>query len=783
MTSGTYRTQLRTITFLSAGAALLAVIGFFLLKSDRKKTKKKSSDNEKKENNLTFSQKKTCQEVEEKIIQNNQDIKISEEDHVVPANQSQSQELEPGPELKMNSKPELRPDSEQDPDLYSGIKLNLEPKLVLRPSSESKVNFESDSVTNKLSFETELEQTLEPEPTETSSIKKIDEIININISSNDIESKTYDYDPEMVEKMSQNNNYFESSKNNECLKNDVNDLSSSPVFSNSSKDEDVDSNKATSEKNLIDTEESDMKTLSNPSSSSHILSQDENDVSSDNLTIEKDEISEEKCKVFAPNKLNNEIDTRKNLLPYEAFNEKKDSSDKEITLNFSNSTSNNNMNNASSNKKRNNSKRSRDSTSVSSVNSSISSNTKNGSSKSSKRNNNTLKNSLPNDSNKFKSINKLDDQDEYDNQSDVEDLVVYEFNFPRKLCGKLIGKNGVHVDYIRSKTQTQIAVRNDNKINDLQVVCVSGRISDVDKALDIIGHRFPSKLYPQISFKPISKPIVYRRFNKDKSNTPEVASKILVTSTNFVEFSDPAKSGTDEPMAVQITAIVNAGHVFVQLPKNSTYEELQQLDKNMLAAYDSMTELVPNMNEPIEYGTICAAPTSYGWHRAMITNYRSYEEVKLQVPDYNELCGLATVKFLDYGGYLNIPVNQLRQLRSDFMLLPFQGIECFLDGCWSTNQSLIEEGKIFLSQQIKDSLTEALVTGYSEDGIPFIKLYITNNLVQNYCINDVLDKHGFVINYKSKSNNLDSNDTSNCNQNVQNLFNNDSRNIVNQNAE
>ena len=99
------------------------------------------------------------------------------------------------------------------------------------------------------------------------------------------------------------------------------------------------------------------------------------------------------------------------------------------------------------------------------------------------------------------------------------------------------------------------------------------------------------------------------------------------------------------------------------MPKNSTYTELQNLDKNMLITYDNMNELVPNMNEPIEFGTICAAPTSYGWHRAMITNYRSFEEVKLQLADYNEMCGLATVKFLDYGGYLNIPVNQLRQLR------------------------------------------------------------------------------------------------------------------------
>ena len=37
------RTHLRAITFIGAGAALLAVIGYLLMKSDRKKPKRKSS--------------------------------------------------------------------------------------------------------------------------------------------------------------------------------------------------------------------------------------------------------------------------------------------------------------------------------------------------------------------------------------------------------------------------------------------------------------------------------------------------------------------------------------------------------------------------------------------------------------------------------------------------------------------------------------------------------------------------------------------------------------------
>ena len=135
------------------------------------------------------------------------------------------------------------------------------------------------------------------------------------------------------------------------------------------------------------------------------------------------------------------------------------------------------------------------------------------------------------------------------------------------------------------------------------------------------------------------------------------------------------KTATNELLNVHVSAVVNASHVFVQLPGNSTYESLQKLDEHMFEVYgnnnnnnssssSSNNKEVPLMNEPVEYGSICVAPTSYGWHRAMVTEYMSVDEARQQIGnEYNENCGLVTVKFLDYGGYLTIPANQLRQLR------------------------------------------------------------------------------------------------------------------------
>lgn len=239
-----------------------------------------------------------------------------------------------------------------------------------------------------------------------------------------------------------------------------------------------------------------------------------------------------------------------------------------------------------------------------------------------------------------------------------EDLVVYEFNFPRKLCGKLIGKNGVHVDFIRSKTKTQIAVRNDPNVEEQQIVCVSGMVEDVDHALDIIRTRFPPKHYAQISFKPITKPIIYRRYNPEKSVFN--SAKVLVAPNMYVDVKSMPR--VNDLVDVHVSAVVGPTHVFIQLPKNQSFANLQKLDQNMLGVYNS-NECTPLMPEPVEYGAICAAPTLYGWHRAMVTNYLSRTQMLEINPNYAEQCGMATIKFLDYGGYLDLPSDQLRQLR------------------------------------------------------------------------------------------------------------------------
>ena len=49
---------------------------------------------------------------------------------------------------------------------------------------------------------------------------------------------------------------------------------------------------------------------------------------------------------------------------------------------------------------------------------------------------------------------------------------------------------------------------------------------------------------------------------------------------------------------------------------------------------------------------------------------------------YTDTC---QVKFVDYGGYSSVPVGDLRQIRSDFMNLPFLAVEVLLTSLCPAN--------------------------------------------------------------------------------------------------
>lgn len=81
---------------------------------------------------------------------------------------------------------------------------------------------------------------------------------------------------------------------------------------------------------------------------------------------------------------------------------------------------------------------------------------------------------------------------------------------------------------------------------------------------------------------------------------------------------------------------------------------------------------------------IVATPIMSGWYRAMIVDVFENDECE--------------VKFVDYGGFSRLPVASLRQIRVDFMTLPFQASECYLANVKPAKGKLIFNLRVLLTK-------------------------------------------------------------------------------------
>lgn len=81
---------------------------------------------------------------------------------------------------------------------------------------------------------------------------------------------------------------------------------------------------------------------------------------------------------------------------------------------------------------------------------------------------------------------------------------------------------------------------------------------------------------------------------------------------------------------------------------------------------------------------------------------------------------------MDYGGFAYVENSKLRQIRGDFMLLPFQGSECFLANIRSVSEdgSWPEEAYTLVADTTKGSIIYTQVSDYTEDGVPLVLCYV-----------------------------------------------------------
>uniref|UniRef100_A0A8C8JB54 Tudor domain-containing protein n=1 Tax=Oncorhynchus tshawytscha TaxID=74940 RepID=A0A8C8JB54_ONCTS len=269
------------------------------------------------------------------------------------------------------------------------------------------------------------------------------------------------------------------------------------------------------------------------------------------------------------------------------------------------------------------------------------------------------------------------------------ELIVWEIEVPKHLVGRLIGKQGRYVSFLKQSSGAKIYISTLPYTQEFQICHIEGSQQQVDKALSLIGKKFKDLNLTNL-YAPPPLPLTLPSL--------PMTSWLLLPSGVTVE--------------VIVVNIVSAGHLFVQQHTHPTYHALRSLDQQMFLCY-SQPE-TPTLPSPAEVGVICAAPAVEGawWRAQVISFYKETSEVE--------------IRYVDYGGYDRVKIDTLRQIRSDFVTLPFQGAEVLLDNIAPLpgEKSFSTEAASALEEMTRGVALLAQVTNYDNNtGLPLVQMW------------------------------------------------------------
>lgn len=277
-------------------------------------------------------------------------------------------------------------------------------------------------------------------------------------------------------------------------------------------------------------------------------------------------------------------------------------------------------------------------------------------------------------------------------QSDCAPTTSYEFLLPTYLINRMLGRKANFIQIIKSKTGVNVLIKRNPNTHKTKICSLKGTQPDIDNALALIRLKFPEKRFPVLTLQRV-----------DVGQIEKVLSLPLLDTTcihlQLVE-------GINNDVA--ISSIATGGHVFLQQPLHPTFPSLNTLQQCMIQNYNMIeAPLLPE----ITANAICVVMVQGSWYRVQIVSHNKGDEHCL-------------VKYLDYGGFASVAVSNLRQIRTDFMAVPFQSIECVLsnvkpngDFGWSPEASEV------IHNLSKGLILQAQVAGYTAEGLPEIYLF------------------------------------------------------------
>ncbi|XP_060522756.1 tudor and KH domain-containing protein homolog isoform X2 [Cylas formicarius] len=249
-----------------------------------------------------------------------------------------------------------------------------------------------------------------------------------------------------------------------------------------------------------------------------------------------------------------------------------------------------------------------------------------------------------------------------------------DISVPVGCIRKIIGRNGDKINEIRGLSGAKLTVCEDDKGLTSKRISIKGTRNQINVARSLVEDVILECQHSQR----IIEDSLSKREPRCPSKSPEIVKRIEVPK---VESMSPVPGQPETPFEVYVSAMEDPSRFWLQIvgPKAT---KLDCLVEEMTEYYNNVDNRSQHSLDDINKGDLVAAVFQYDskWYRAEILDVKYKGEEKM-----------AELYYVDYGDTDNVPCKDLFELRTDFLRLHFQAIECYLARIEPVGESWSEE--------------------------------------------------------------------------------------------
>uniref|UniRef100_A0A1L8DLS9 Putative kinase anchor protein n=1 Tax=Nyssomyia neivai TaxID=330878 RepID=A0A1L8DLS9_9DIPT len=248
--------------------------------------------------------------------------------------------------------------------------------------------------------------------------------------------------------------------------------------------------------------------------------------------------------------------------------------------------------------------------------------------------------------------------------------VTEEVLVPQSACGKIIGRCGEALQEICRKSQAKVSVESgDRGDGTKRHVMITGTQAQVNTAKLLIEEKVKEDAEARKAMDGLQvkrEPRINHRTSSSNSSNSSQSKDILPPKAEKLRSTNP-----DGQMEVYVSAIANPSKFWVQMI-GPQCADLDHLVSTMTEYYEQQDNQKLHCIRKPYLGQIVAALFKYDnkWYRA--------EVIAIQPNEYQSDKIVLDIYYVDYGDSAYVETTDVYQLRTDFLTLRFQAIECFL---------------------------------------------------------------------------------------------------------